>query len=222
MRVHRLDPVQNARSNMVLSQLKPNGVVDWAILRVMDTVSRENFIPISALSLAYGDSLIFCDIPGRYIFAPQTLGLFLQNLDLAPQDKVLVVGGNYGYTATILFELGCQVCVVESHPILVAQCREKLKKHNGVIESGSLNFGLAEYGPYQAIIIEVGLKAVPHEIIEQLDTGGRVALCLADDGGNLSKACVFEKKIDILDLVIAFDGNMPLYHEPDAPINFRF
>jgi hypothetical protein len=33
MRVHRTDPIQNARQNMVLAQLKANGVVDPVILK---------------------------------------------------------------------------------------------------------------------------------------------------------------------------------------------
>ena len=222
MRVHRLDPVQNARSNMVLSQLKPNGVVDRLILKVIDSVPRENFIPMASLAVAYGDGPIFCDIPGRYIFAPQTLGLFLQSLNLSPDDKVLVVGGNYGYTATVLFELKCMVCVVESQPILVAKCREKLKKHNAVIENAPLNLGLPEHGPYQAIIIEVGLKSLPAAIIDQLEDGGRIAVCITNDESNVSKACVFEKKLDMLRQIISFEANMPLCYESDEPISFRF
>ncbi len=222
MRVHRLDPVQNARSNMVLSQLKPNGVVDRRILKVMDLVPRENFMPVASLAIAYGDGPIFCDIPGRYIFAPQTLGLFLQTLSLAPHDKVLVVGGNYGYTATVLFELECLVCVVESHPILVAKCREKLKKYQMVIENGPLNLGLPGHGPYQAIIIEAGSKHLPTAMIEQLETGGKIAVCIANDVANLSKGCVFEKKADTLQQVISFEANLPLCYELDEPISFRF
>ena len=82
MRVHRLNPIQNARTNMVLSQLKPNGVIDRTILNVLNNVPRENFIPVNSFSIAYADAPIFYDIPGRYIFAPQTFGLFLQNLNL--------------------------------------------------------------------------------------------------------------------------------------------
>ena len=190
MRVYRLDPVQSARNNMVRSQLKPNGVVNRTILNIFNEVSRENFVPVSLYPMAYGDATIFCGVPGRYIFAPQTLGLFLQNLNLVPNDKVLLIGGNYGYTATVLTELECQ--------------------------------GLAEHGPYQAIIIEVGLKEVPNEIVNQLADGGRVALCIVNDVDQLSRAHVFEKKMESLDQVISFEANMPLCLELDESIKFRF
>ena len=222
MRVYRLDPVQSARNNMVRSQLKPNGVVNRTILNIFNEISRENFVPVSLYAMAYGDATIFCGVPGRYIFAPQTLGLFLQNLNLVPNDKVLLIGGNYGYTATVLTELECQVFVIESQPTLLSKCREKLKKYNTVIESGPLKSGLAEHGPYQAIIIEVGLKEVPNEIVNQLADGGRVALCIVNDVDQLSRAHVFEKKMESLDQVISFEANMPLCLELDESIKFRF
>jgi protein-L-isoaspartate(D-aspartate) O-methyltransferase len=222
MRVHRLDPVQNARTNMVLSQLKPNGVVDHAILNVLNNVPRENFIPINSFSIAYADAPIFYDIPGRYIFAPQTLGLFLQNLNLAANDKVLVVGGNYGYTATVLFELGCHVFVAESQPIFLSKCREKLKKHNMVIESRQLNLGLQEHGPYQAIVIEVGLKEIPDAVVNQLANNGRIALCLANDASKLSKGFVFQKNSENLDLVVTFEASMPLCPDIEEFEKFQF
>ncbi len=222
MRVHRLDPIQNARTNMVLSQLKPNGVIDRIILNVLNNVSRENFIPVSSFSIAYADAPIFYDIPGRYIFAPQTLGLFLQNLNLATNDKVLVVGGNYGYTATVLFELGCQVFVTEPQPIFLSKCREKLKKHNTVIEPRQLNSGLPEHGPYKAIIIEVGLKEIPASIVGQIADNGRIAICIANDESKLSKGCVFEKNLEDLNLVVTFETNMPLCHDIEELEKFKF
>ena len=222
MRVHRLDPVQHTRSNMVFAQLKVNGVVDKRVLHAIDYVSRENFVPVSALACAYRDGPVACVVPGRYLFAPQTLGLFLQSLKLVPGAKVLVVGGNYGYTAAVLFELGCMAYVVESEPMLVAKCREKLKKYNPVIESRPLNLGLPEHGPYRAIIIEVGLVALPPTLIDQLEEGGRIAVCIANDNAKLSKGCVFEKKAEKLHELLTFEADMPLYNTVDASPSFGF
>ena len=222
MRVHRTDPIQNARQNMVLAQLKANGVVDPVILNVFETVSREYFIPVTSLSIAYSDSPIYCDISGRYLFAPQILGLFLQHLNLAPNDKILVIGGNYGYTATILFEMKCKAYIVESHPVLVAKCREKLKKYNAVVHSGPLQDGLNKNGPYKAAIIEIGLSTIPECIIDQLQEGGRVSICLTSDKIDSAKACVFEKKSGNLIEVFTIDTNMPRCTEFSEPTRFKF
>ncbi len=222
MRVSRMDPIKDARSNMVFTQLKPNGVIDKQILNTFEKVSREHFVPVTALSLAYGDSPIYCDIPGRYLLAPQTLGIFFQHLNLLPHDKVLVIGGNYGYTATILFELGCVAYVVESHPILVAKCREKLKKYNAVIQSAPLKLGLAEHGPYKAIIVELGLASIPESVIDQLEENGRIAICLTAGETNAAKACVFEKKVNKLHEVFTIEANMPSCTEFIEPENFTF
>ncbi len=222
MRVHRVDYAQNARRNMVFTQLKANGVMDKLILNVFEKIPREHFIPIVALSIAYGDGPIYCDISGRYLFAPQILGLFLQHLNLMPDDKVLVIGGNYGYTATVLFEMGCTAYIAESHPILVAKCREKLKKYNPTIHSGPLKMGLSKNGPYKAILVEIGLNSVPECVIDQLEEGGRVAICITTGEEDSAKACVFEKKANGLHEVFTIDTNMPTCTEFNESESFTF
>ena len=215
MRVHRVDPIQDARSNMVLAQLKTNGVFDKLILNTLEKISREYFVPVNSLSIDYGDSPVSCDIPGRYLFAPQTLGILLQHLNLLPDDKVLVIGGNYGYTATVLYEIGCKAFVIESHPILVAKCREKLKKYNAVIESGPLKLGLSEHGPYKAIIVEIGLNKIPESVIKQLEENGRVAICLTTRE-------LVSAKANTLHEVFTIEANMPPCTEFIEPEDFTF
>lgn len=223
MRVRRVDPVQNARSNMVFAQLKTNGVVNKSILDVFEKVPREYFVPVTALSIAYSDAPIFCDIPGRYLFAPQTLGIFLQHLNLSQNDKVLIIGGNYGYTATILFELGYKAYLVESHPILISKCREKLKKYNAIIHvNGTLDCGLKEYAPYKAIIIEMGISVIPDFVVHQLEENGKVAVCLATETVAPARGCIFEKKDGKLQEIFTIQANMPLCFEFTEPEHFTF
>lgn len=222
MRVRRVDPIKNARSNMVCAQLKTNGVINKSILNIFENTAREYFVPVVSLPMAYGDSPIYCDVPGRYLFASQTLGIFLQHLNLSPDDKILVVGGNYGYTATVLFELKCSAYIVESHPILVAKCRERLKKYSAVIQNTPLALGLEEYGPYRAIIIELGLSSIPDFVIHQLEENGKLAICITTAENGLTKACIFEKKNNKLHEVFTTGANMPLCTEFTAPENFTF
>lgn len=220
MHVYRLDPIQNARTNMVLSQLKPNGVFDRKILELFNNIPRENFIPVSAFSMAYGDAPIYYGIPGRYMFAPQTIALMLQNLELMPNDPVLIIGGNYGYTATMIFEIGCKVYVTEPEPQLASKCREKLKKYNCIIESSQLAVGLPEYCPYKAIIAEIGFHEIPETIINQLSENGKIGVCFVNRESQSSKACVFQKKSNKLSLITSFAANIP--SGSDDPVEFVF
>jgi protein-L-isoaspartate(D-aspartate) O-methyltransferase len=207
---------------MVFAQLKTNGVIDKSILNIFENTAREYFVPLVSLPIAYGDSPIYCEVPGRYILAPQTLGILLQHLSLSPNDKVLVVGGNYGYTATLLFELKCMAYIVESNPILVSKCRDRLKKYNPIIQNTSLGLGLEEYGPYKAIIIELGLSSIPDFVIHQLEENGKLAVCLTAAENSLTKACIFEKKANKLQEVFTIKANMPLCTELIGPENFTF
>lgn len=222
MRVRRVDSIKNARSNMVFAQLKANGVINKPILNAFENIAREYFVPLVSLPVAYSDCPIYCDIPGRYIFAPQTLAILLQHLSLSPNDKILVVGGNYGYTATVLFELKCIAYIVESHPILVAKCREKLKKYNAVIQNAPLEVGLEEHGPYKAIIIELGISSIPDFVLHQLEENGKLAVCITAAENSLTKACIFEKKENKLQEIFTIKANMPLCTELVGPEDFTF
>lgn len=222
MRIHHIDPIKNARQTMVLTQLKINGVIDQVILNAFEKIPREYFIPITSLPLAYSDNPIYCDIAGRYIFSSQVLGSLLQHLSLIKNDKVLVVGGNYGYTAAILYEMGCTPHIVESHPILIAKCREKLKRQNIIIQSSPLMEGLKMHKPYKAIIIELGLKSIPNNIIKQLEEMGKIATCIINNQSNSAKACVFEKRDGKLHEIFSMEANMPMYSETDEPEEFVF
>lgn len=222
MRVHRSDAIKDARTNMVSTQLKTNGVIDRAILNVLGSVPREEFVPVIALPLAYGDGPISCDIAGRHLFAPQTLGLLLQHLKLNETDKVLLVVGNLGYTATVLCELRCKTFVVESNPFLASKCQEKLKKYNVPVNQGPLAEGFSDHAPFNAIIIEAGIQAIPEHFTKQLAENGRIAVCLITDNVDFAKACVFEKKQDILLEVFSIEANMPPCDEFSKPEGFNF
>lgn len=222
MRVHHTDPIKNARQKMVDNQLKTSGIIDKNVLSAFERVPREYFIPINALPLAYSDSPIFCDITGRYLFAPHTLGNLLQHLSLKKNDKVLIIGGNYGYTATILFEIGCLVYIVESHPILVAKCREKLKKQHIMIQSNPLKEGMKEQSPYKAIIMELSLKSIPDNIIKQLEEKGKIATCIAANDEEPTRACIFEKTDSQLHEIFSIQANMPACPEFNKTAEFVF
>ena len=51
---------------------------------------------------------------------------------------------------------------------------------NAIVHNGSLAAGAAEHGPYDAIVVEGGVEALPDSLLSQLKIGGRIAAIFID------------------------------------------
>ena len=52
---------------------------------------------------------------------------------------------------------------------------------NVIVQTGALNQGAAEHGPYDVIIVQGGVETLPEGIADQLKDGGRIA-CIFIEG----------------------------------------
>ena len=151
-----------ARTAMVDSQLRPQGVTDRAVLAAMAAVAREDFLPDDLRPLAYADRSLALG-EGGSLPAPAVLGQLLTQIAPQPGEKALVVGAGNGYSAAVLTHIGCEVSVLD------------VTKD----EAGSApQTGAA----YDIILIEGAVDAIPEAFINQLADGGRLGGGLADRG----------------------------------------
>ena len=166
-----------ARHAMIESQLRPEGVTDAAVLRAMDKVEREAFVPEQSRPLAYADrSLALGD--GRFLAAPAVLGKLLTEMVPAAGERTLVIGATSGYSAAVLAAMGCQVVALESSTQLAEQARAL-----GVtVVDGVLEAGHPAGAPYDLILIDGAVEYLPDPIIQQLNDGGRLGTALVDRG----------------------------------------
>jgi protein-L-isoaspartate(D-aspartate) O-methyltransferase len=169
-----------ARAAMVHSQLQPNGISDPAVVRAFATVERERFAGGGNAMLAYVEA----PLPvggGRALMAPMTLGYMLQRLMLTGSERVLVVGCATGYSAAVIAMLGCDVTALEENPELAAAARAASQSYS-VVE-GPLTEGWAAAAPYDVILVDGRIEALPAGFAAQLAEGGRVvAIVLGEDG----------------------------------------
>jgi protein-L-isoaspartate(D-aspartate) O-methyltransferase len=164
-----------ARLAMVESQLRPEGVVDPAIVRAMASLPREQFVPEAVRPMAYVDR----GLPlgqGRYLSAPTVLGQLLMQMLPEPGQRALVIGAGTGYSAAVLAAIGLEVVAVESSPELAAKAREL---GINVIEA-PLASGDPQGGSYDLILIDGAVEEIPEAIIAQLADGGRLGTALID------------------------------------------
>lgn len=167
------DPSRRSRQTMVDTQLKTVGIADAAVIAAVLDTPREPFLPPALASLAHADAAHEVT-PGRHLLAPLALGLLLAHAAVQPGCRALVVGSATGYSAAILARLGAQVTALESDAALIA-----VAEAAGVPSvCGPLPEGWAAGAPYDLILFEGAIAAVPPAIAAQLAPGGRIAAVL--------------------------------------------
>lgn len=171
---------QAARTAMVVSQLRTSGVSDARVVAAMADVAREDFLPESQRAFAYRDR----SLPlgnGRMQNPPLATGLLLTEARIVAGEKVLVVGAAGGYAAAIAAQLGAVVTMVEEDAELVALARTALGDTVSIVE-GPLAGGAPVNAPYDLLLIDGAVEAIPESLAAQLREGGRVVTGLSDRG----------------------------------------
>ncbi len=169
-----------ARAAMVASQLRTSGVNDARVVAAMAGIAREDYLPESQRPFAYRDR----SLPlgnGRAQNPPLATGLLLTEARIVAGEKVLIVGAAGGYAAAIAAQLGAVVTMVEEDANLVALARTALGDDVNLVE-GALAAGAPSGAPYDLLLIDGAVEAIPGALADQLRDGGRVVTGLSDRG----------------------------------------
>ena len=171
---------ESLRKAMVASQLRTTGVNDPRVIAAMGAVPRERFVPPAQAAFAYLDEALPLG-PGRAMPAPMVLGRLLTEARVRPADHVLVIGAGGGYAAAVLAELARDVIALEEDEALAAIARAPLPA-SVTRAAGPLAEGWAAGAPYDLILFDGAIEAVPPAIVAQLADGGRLAAPIVDRG----------------------------------------
>jgi len=166
------------RQRMVERQLKSRGIKDERVLRAMDKVPREEFIPIDARAEAYEDG----PLPIGYnqtISQPYIVAFMTEQLRPKPIDRVLEIGSGSGYQAAILAELVADVYTIDIVEPLAKTAEATLQRlgyKNVHLKVGDGYKGWPEEAPFDAIIVTCAPEKVPQPLVDQLKDGGRMII----------------------------------------------
>jgi protein-L-isoaspartate(D-aspartate) O-methyltransferase len=213
----------SARFNMVECQIRPNKVTDPAIIEAMLAVPRERFVPPSLRGIAYVDD----DIPlggGRYLMEPMVVGRLLQIAAVERGDLVLDIGCGSGYTSAVMARLARDVVALEEDAALARQAGAlvaELGLRNVAVVEGKLAEGYAPRAPYDVILVNGAVAAVPPAIAGQLANGGRLVAVVKTDSG-MGKAILMTRVDDAFGQRILFDAGTPLLPGFAARQGFEF
>ena len=165
-----------ARTAMLVSQIKRRGVKDSLVIDAMQAVPRHRFIPAEYQERAYADGPLPIG-QGQTISQPYMVAMMTEALQLKGGESVLEVGTGSGYQSAVLAEIAGQVYSIERHSELADRAKgilADLAYNNIDIVVGDGTLGLADNGPFDAIIVTAGAPHIPTFLKKQLKEGGRL------------------------------------------------
>ena len=219
-RAHAVADFDAMRQAMVSSQLRPNAVSDPRVIAAMARVPRHVYLPDAVRAIAYRDTAIPLG-GGRAANTPMATGRLLTEAYLRRADRVLLIGAATGYTAAILAELVAHVVALESDPHLAAAARNGLTGMTGVeVVEGPLGEGHAAGAPYDVLIIDGAVPAIPDALVAQVAPEGRVVSGLAERG--LTRLAAGRRTAGGFALVPFADAECAMLPGFDRPTPFRF
>jgi len=151
---------------------------DERVMVAMAKVPRHDFVPIELAPFAYADQ----PLPIGYdktISQPFIVALMTDLLEIGPEHRVLEIGTGLGYHTAVLAELAAEVYSVEIVEELAEQARNRLAplgRDNIVLRIGNGEHGWPEHAPFDRIVVCAASELIPHGMISQLKSGGRMVV----------------------------------------------
>lgn len=210
------------RTMMVDTQVRPSDVTKFPIIDAMLNVPRELFVPAGRREMAYiGENVPLA--PGRVVLEPRTLAKMLDALAIESTDMVLDLGTGLGYSAAILSRMAEAVVAVEDVPELAKEAEAALAEisaDNVAVVEGALAEGAEKHGPYDVILIQGGIAALPDRLADQLKDGGRIVAIFMD--GQLGTCRVGYKLDGAISWRFSFNATAPVLNGFEKETSFAF
>ena len=151
-----------------------------SVIRAMEQVPRERFVPPESRHMAYLDLPLSIG-EGQTISQPYIVALMAAALGLRGRERGLEVGTGSGYQAAILSLLAPRgrVVSVELVPVLAERARGllwELGYNNVEVRAAGPTMGCPSRAPYDAIVVAAASPRLPESLVSQLAPGGRLVI----------------------------------------------
>jgi protein-L-isoaspartate(D-aspartate) O-methyltransferase len=170
----------------LIGRLWEEGIRDRRVLEAMLDIPRHIFVDEALESRAYEDNALPIGF-GQTISQPFTVARMSEALlEGGPVQRVLEVGTGSGYQTAVLARLVERVYSVERIEALLNVARQRLrgmKLYNLILRHGDGALGLADFAPYDGILVTAAPTAVPEALLWQLAPGGRLILPVGGRNG---------------------------------------
>ena len=157
----------------LLLKLRIQGIRNTDILRAIETIPRETFVPHQLADLAQRDLPlpIAC---GQTMSEPSLVARMLEALDVHRNHRVLEIGTGSGYVTAILATLTNHVTSIDRFHMLAAGAGTRLDAlglQNVEIVCGD-GFPAAVADPFDRILVHLSLQEPPASLVALLASDG--------------------------------------------------
>lgn len=165
-----------AEVSELVMHLRKRGIRDARVLKAIELVPREAFVPPSFAPSAYLDEAlpIAC---GQTISQPFIVAYMTEKLAPLPDQDVLEIGTGSGWQTAILAGLCRHVYSIERHEALSRDARARLARlgiANVTLALGDGSRGWPEARLFDRIIVTAAATEMPRALLTQLREGGRL------------------------------------------------
>ncbi|GAB3426166.1 hypothetical protein GCM10027569_64800 [Flindersiella endophytica] len=183
----------------MIDDLRRRGLmISPSVDAALRSVPRHAFLPESTPEQAYADQPVVTKwadgVPVSSASQPAIVAHMLQQLDVAPGQRVLEIGAGTGYNAALLSQLvgpSGTVTTVDIASDVTERARDALVSlgfDNVHVVCGDGGLGYAPDAPYDRVIVTVGAWDLPAAWFAQLSSGGRLVVPLGLRGPQRSIA----------------------------------
>lgn len=181
-------PIENGfakmRQRMIKNDLIGRDIKDLDVLRVMDEIPREQFVPPILRSQAYADGPLSIG-QGQTISQPYIVALMTQSLKLRPNIEVLEIGTGSGYQTAVLSRLAANVHTIERHAELSDSAKDILDRLGFdnieyLVDDGSCGWPRKRF--FERIIVTATVPKIPEPLTEQLSEDGIMIIPVGTGG----------------------------------------
>lgn len=175
------------RARMVADQIRARGVRDSRVLRALERVPRERFLPDAQRAEAYEDRPVPIGFR-QTISQPYIVAYMTEALQIESSHRVLEIGTGCGYQTAVLAELAGEVYSVELIGVLAERARRTLDGlgyANVRVRAGDGHAGWPEHAPFDRILVAAAPPSIPPALIDQLVDDGILVIPVGVDDQEL-------------------------------------
>lgn len=171
-----------ARSNMVEQQVRPWEVLDERVLQLLETIHREDFVPVKYRKMAFTDMSIPLE-HDQCMMKPVVEGRLLQALELQPDETVLEIGTGSGFITACLAQMAKSVVTVDIHEQFTTEAEARLKEkgiENVEFETGDAMTGWQPEQAHDVVVVTGSVQAIPDHFRGWVNPGGRMFVVVGE------------------------------------------
>jgi protein-L-isoaspartate(D-aspartate) O-methyltransferase len=214
---------EQARFNMVEQQIRPWEVLDSRVLSLLETIHREDFVPVRYRKLAFADIAVPLDC-GQVMMRPKIEARMLQALELDEDDSVLEIGTGSGFVTACLAALAKRVVSVEVFEQLHTDAASKLKdKHIPNVElfQGDVMKGWQPEQAHDVVLVTGSIPEVTEQFKGWVNPGGRMFVVTGESPAMEARLL---KRLDVTNWSeeSLFETDLPRLVNSESPPVFEF